>query len=83
MHTLEDLFKLFQNFEMGKRLFGATKEVQELFDEKLKGIGEALCWERGITSEEALSLPRDTSFGEQSEPKFLDLKRWLEGLKKE
>ncbi|MFA5069942.1 MAG: hypothetical protein WC528_01555 [Patescibacteria group bacterium] len=82
MSTLKEVKGAYDAFKFGTKLFGATKEANAFFQEKLNAVGQAICLERQIKAEEAMLLPDETLLGEQSEAKFQELKDWIASLRR-
>ena len=60
------------------KLFGATKEFHEQYQEHLDQVAEAICRELGITKDQAMSLKPETELKSEAVKTAVDsLCQWL------
>jgi hypothetical protein len=73
MSTLEDAILRFKKEEAYWNLFGCSVEWEQKVFDAFKKIGTAILEDRGISTEEAMSLPRDTELGPKAEEAYAEL----------
>lgn len=77
MSTLKDVYERIVSVEQCRRLFGATEAFSQEFDQRIRQLGEAICADCGIDSEQAKLLPRESRLGKTAQQIFGDLETWL------
>jgi len=73
MATMKDVYDSMKREDVNWKLYGATAEWKQKVFQAGRKTGDAICEERGISKEQAASLPPETELGPKAQAAYEEL----------